>query len=192
MLEVDPYGWENYRSAESDLEVCATILQNMVKEAWALSFTSTDALCKHLGVEGVILNELGLVTKIKPDGTTKHHLVWDLRRSGVNRLIPPGERIVLPRVQDLIEDAFELHRAATAGERLFLFGTDVPDAFHQVPPEPIGPEVYGHGRRGHVLRLPGLGLWLRQCPHSLGQVFSLAWALHCRRRASHCEITDLC
>jgi hypothetical protein len=32
MLEVDPYGWENYRSAESDLEVCAAILRRWSKK----------------------------------------------------------------------------------------------------------------------------------------------------------------
>ena len=95
--------------------------------------TPTDTLSQHLGVTGIILNKLGLVTKIKPGGSVKHRLVWDLRRSGVNALIRPGERILLPRVHDLVEDALELHRTAMACGRVFLFGTVVPDAIYHIP-----------------------------------------------------------
>ena len=59
--------------------VCASILENMVSKEWALSFTSTDALARNMGVDGIILNKCGLVSKVKPDGTKKHRLVWDLR-----------------------------------------------------------------------------------------------------------------
>ena len=76
-LEVDPHGWKNYRSAESDPEVCSSLLKKMVDRGWALSFPSTDALTQHLGVDGIILNKLGLISKVKPDGTIKHRLVCE-------------------------------------------------------------------------------------------------------------------
>ena len=52
------------------------------------------------------MNRLALISKLKPDGTLKHRLVWDLRRSGVNMAI------------------------------FCLMGTDVTEAFHQVPLHP--------------------------------------------------------
>ena len=55
-----------------------------------------------------VLNRLGLITTLRGDGTTKHRLVWDLRRSGVDSLVRQGERFVLPRVSDVIEDLAEL------------------------------------------------------------------------------------
>ncbi|MFM7985557.1 MAG: hypothetical protein ACKPKO_40215 [Candidatus Fonsibacter sp.] len=74
-----------------------------------------------------------MISKSKPDGTVKHRLVWDLRRSGVNSLIRLGERIVLPRVQDLIDGVFDLFRHATADDGILFFGTDVLDACHHIP-----------------------------------------------------------
>ena len=40
------------------------------------------------------MNRLALISKTKPDGSWKHRLVWDLRRSGVNMAILQGERVV--------------------------------------------------------------------------------------------------
>ena len=74
-LEVDTCRWENYRSVERDPLVCSTMLAKMVSNKLALSFSSTDAFSKHLGFVGIILNKLGLCSKIKPDGTMKHRLV---------------------------------------------------------------------------------------------------------------------
>ena len=67
------------------------------------------------------------------DGTTKHRLVWDLPRSGVNTLVRQGDRIILPRVSDVLEDRAELQVGLTPTEELYVFGTDVSDAFHQIP-----------------------------------------------------------
>ena len=107
---MDPSGWENYRSIEDDPEVCVDILVKTVNNGWALSFPSSEALSAHLGTNELILNKLGLVSKIKPDGSIKHRMVWDLRRSEVNSLVRQWERIVLPRLLDLIEDVLPLHK----------------------------------------------------------------------------------
>ena len=41
-----------------------------------------------------------------------------------------------PRVIDVLDDLTDLHWQLAPGERLYLFGTDVSDAFHQVPLHP--------------------------------------------------------
>ena len=81
------------------------------------------------------LNKLALISKVKPDGSTKHRLVWDLLRSNVNAQVRQGERVVLPRLMDVINDAVDLASYSTE-PNLVLLGTDTSDAFHQVPLNP--------------------------------------------------------
>ena len=42
-----------------------------------MSFPSSESLSTHLGTDELILNKLDLVSKAKPDGSTKHRIVWD-------------------------------------------------------------------------------------------------------------------
>eukprot|EP00969_Alexandrium_andersonii_P252202 11147084-Alexandrium_andersonii.AAC.1 len=65
-----------------------------------------------------------------PDSTTKRRIVWGLRRSLVNGLARQGERIVLPRISDVVSDAIYLLRAHGADQVSFL-GMGVANAFHQ-------------------------------------------------------------
>ena len=78
----------------------------------------------------MVLNKLALPSKTKSDGSVKHRLVWDFRR-GVNLAVMQGERIVLPRLSDVVADLREL--VSTSRDEAFLLGTDVSEAFHQVP-----------------------------------------------------------
>ena len=102
----------------------------MVEQDWADSYSQWDDVTQALG-EGVVLNKLALVSKTKSDGSVKHRLVWDLRRSGANLAVKQGERIVLPRLSDVVADLREL--ATTSMDEAFLLGTDVSEAFRQVP-----------------------------------------------------------
>ena len=47
---------------------------------------STSALGTHPG--GVTLNELGLPSKEKPDGSIKCRIIWDLLRSAKENVLP--------------------------------------------------------------------------------------------------------
>ena len=125
--------WENYRSADDEVDTSRDILDKMVQNGWSYKYTSLEAAARALGVKGLVLNKLGLITKTKPDGTVKHRLVWDLRRSGVNAITLQGERVVLPRILDLVNSIAELAGALGPGETISLLGTDIADAFHQVP-----------------------------------------------------------
>ena len=125
--------WENYRSADQDAEISKDILDKMVDKGWSFRYSSLEEAAHALGVEGLVLNKLGLISKIKADGTLKHRLVWDLLRSGVNAITLQGERVVLPRILDLVNSIAELATALGVGETISLLGTDIADAFHQVP-----------------------------------------------------------
>ena len=137
-ISADPTGWENYRSAEDDLPTCAALLDHMVQSGWAVRCRTHEHLLRELGVSSAPLNRLGLISKTRPDGTVKHRLIWDLRRSEVNSLVRQGERIVLPRLLDAVSDALDLSLVHGTAEVRFL-GTDITDAFHLIP---IAPEEY--------------------------------------------------
>ena len=110
--------WENCQSAEDAPDVCTTILDRMVQQRWAWFFRDQAEAMHHLYTTHIVLNRLVLITKARGDGTTKHRLVWDLLRSGVNALVRQGERIVLPRVSDVIDDLAELQVGLSPSEEL--------------------------------------------------------------------------
>eukprot|EP00969_Alexandrium_andersonii_P249409 11022475-Alexandrium_andersonii.AAC.1 len=103
----------------------------MVERGWAEVFDSPDELSGALGAAKFPIDRLALISKMKPDGTWKHRIIWDLRRSRVNALVRQGERIAPPRLLDVVQDALELLEAF--GDDVTFLGTDVSDAFHQVP-----------------------------------------------------------
>ena len=126
-------GWANYVSAECEPEISGDILRKMVAAGWATRHSTKASLVSELGAPDFVLNKLALISRMRSDGTMKHRLIWDLLRSGVNELIAPGERIILPRLNDLVDDVLDLQRACAPHEHVVLFGTDIADAFHQVP-----------------------------------------------------------
>ena len=98
-------------------------------------FPSESEARKALG-EPLVFTKLGLITKARPDNTFKRRIIWDFRVSDVNRAIEVAERVVLPRLEDVIADARELWAGVGRGERVLLLVLDISDAFHQVPLHP--------------------------------------------------------
>jgi len=135
-LNSDWAGWTNYVSAETEPETVTTILDGMVDAGWADRFATLEAAKRALGCQDLVCNRLALISKLRLDKTTKHRLVWDFRRSGVNRFVRQGERIVLPTLSHIVEDIRAL--VALAPEAEFTAGlcADVEDAFHQIPLAP--------------------------------------------------------
>ena len=138
-LVSDLRDWSNYRSAEEDPEVALGLLRRMVERGWASAYSSLEAVHEALGSQDLVCNRLALITKVKPDGSLKHRLVWDLLRSGVNSVVNQGERVVLPRLYDLVKDVRALAaprggaQADDASVCSVLLGIDIEDAFHQIP-----------------------------------------------------------
>ena len=93
-----------------------------------------EQLTSYLEVDSVVLSKLALITKVRGDGTLSHRLIWDLLRSEVNSKVELTERIVLPRVQDVVEDSLDILRAAQ--HPLEFMVMDVADAFHNIPIRP--------------------------------------------------------
>ena len=90
-------------------------------------------MCQDLGTGEIPLNKLGLVSKERSDGTFKHRLIWDLKRSGVNDFVNQGQQIVLPRLSDVVSDGLELLALCEHGDEVELCIIDFQDAFHSIP-----------------------------------------------------------
>ena len=74
----------------------------------------------------VILNKLGVIVKNRLGKS----IIWDLRESAFNLKCDQSERIVLPRLLDLVHSCLKLMRE---GKRPILAAADIEDAFHNVP-----------------------------------------------------------
>ena len=163
----DVVSWENFSTAEEDPEACEEILDTMVKKRWSIVFEEPSEAEAFLGVSGLVLNRLGLIQKVKPDGTVKYRIVWDLRRSGVSLVILQGERVVLPRIADIADSIREMGGSDMQSQDVHMLGTDISDAFHQVPlDEELAIHSSGPPRQNTHLR--GVRIWLGQRPHRVG------------------------
>ena len=79
----------------------------------------------------LVLSKMGCLVSEK-DGRVKIRLIHDLRRSLVNSQVIVEERLVLPRLSDLIRDVLDLLDLLEKGESVELFGGDFKDAFKQL------------------------------------------------------------
>jgi hypothetical protein len=93
---------------------------------------------------------VAVLVKEAKDGTLKVRLIHDLRRSGVNARIKVRERLVLPRIADLVEAILDALERGGPGTEMELFAGDFRDAFKQLR---VGP------RERKYLTGRGLGGW---------------------------------
>ena len=121
-------GWENWPSAVEEAED----LEKLVKEAEAKGFCTVtwDAREADRCLGGPpVLNRLGVVVKMQGD-KKKSRIVWDMRESGVNTRCNPAERILLPRLLDVVHDTLNILR--NGGSPSYA-AVDIQDAFHNIP-----------------------------------------------------------
>ena len=123
----DSENWSNWPSAEEEDEV-----HRLVREAegkgFCEVFKARSEVRELLGAEP-ILNKLGVVVKYK-EGVKKARIIWDLRESLVNKACDPAERVILPRLLDVVTSCISMMRE---GLRPTLAVADIRDAFHNVP-----------------------------------------------------------
>ena len=95
--------------------------------------SSYKAASKQLGDEPV-LNKLGVLVKNKRDAqgreVKKARVIWDLKESSVNKACNQGERIILPRLLDVVASLLAAYKR---GRSPYLAGVDVRDAFMNIP-----------------------------------------------------------
>ena len=83
---------------EGDLLMAKIEVERVVKRKFA-SRTSGKSAQRRFKKRA---SKMAIIVKIKDDGSKKHRLIVDLKRSGKNALAYMAERVVLPRLQDAV------------------------------------------------------------------------------------------
>ena len=123
-------GLLNYKSVqeqpiEAKIEIERNIRKGFVKR---LSWDETEKMFK----KGTC-SRMALLLKEKPDGTTKRRIILDMRRSGGNSRARVEERIVLPRLSDVVSMVKNLKsREAEFHEQLVTAGINRDRASREV------------------------------------------------------------
>ena len=131
---VDEEPSSNYKSVEEAVELSGAEVDRLIEKGYAVKYESWQDVIEALGE--VLVSKLACIVKTREDGTLKVRNVLDLRRSGYNDGVQLRERIVLPRVKDLVEDVCDLKRCAGNSEECYGMVADFEDAFHTLQVDP--------------------------------------------------------
>ncbi len=107
LAEFEAAGWLRRHSDRHDLEACVG--------------------------SGATVSKFVVVSKRRPDGTTKYRLILDLKASGISARTRKTHRVVLPRVADVVRDSLRALSELSEGEDAELFVVDFRNAFWHIP-----------------------------------------------------------
>ena len=125
-------GWSNYSSAEEENEELQQLIEDYVNRGFCHLASSVEQAAAELGRQP-ILNKLGVLVKEKVDAgkaTRKARIIWDLKRSGANLTCHQGERVLLPRLLDLVAGILAGYRR---DQECWVAAVDIRDAFMNIP-----------------------------------------------------------
>ncbi len=92
-------GMLNYKSVTEQPDQAKIEIERNIEKGFVVRMTWEEA-SRRFGAG--TCSKLALILKEKPDGTTKRRLILDMRRSGGNDRAVIPERIVLPRLADIV------------------------------------------------------------------------------------------
>ena len=130
-------GWTNYKSAEQENSELQQLVADYVSRGFCHIVPDLETAKKELGRDPIV-NRLGVLVKEKVDAgriTKKARIIWDLRRSGANLSCHQGERVLLPRLLDLVAGILDGYRK---GAQCWLTAIDIREPLH---------ECTGYGRQ---------------------------------------------
>eukprot|EP00435_Cladocopium_sp_Y103_P043740 s1013_g12.t1 len=102
----DQVGLANYSSMYENEEAAAGEIERLVDRGFAILLPKQEAIGKF---QFGTVSKMALISKMKESGM-KHRVIIDLRRSGGNARCVVPERIILPRIQDVIKGVQNLWR----------------------------------------------------------------------------------
>ena len=119
---------ENYKSFQDAGEPAEEELERIAQLGYATWEPDWTAVTASVGA-GAALTKLGCIQKEKPDGSIKTRLIVDMRRSGINGKMTIRQRVVLPRVTEVVTSWQQL-AAMYRGQPLTMAVIDFKDAFY--------------------------------------------------------------
>ncbi|CAK0809933.1 unnamed protein product, partial [Prorocentrum cordatum] len=126
---VEPGG--NYASVEENEGAVREEIRRLAGKGFVTRYSSWEALLARF--PDVIVSKMAAVVKARPDGSQKVRLIIDMLRSRVNEHVKMSERIVLPRLLDVLKDLMSLMEAPSARDvGVDMMVLDWEDAFHSV------------------------------------------------------------
>ena len=130
-LHAKVWGNANYASYDEHKVQADELFHKEVQKGYVQWAASRDELEREVGT--LHLAKIGVIVK-----GAKMRLIHDLRRNGTNARVTFQERLVLPRLKDLVAGIMDLFQAKHQGEGMDLLTLDFRDAFkqlHVVPTE---------------------------------------------------------
>jgi len=116
-----------YASVEADDEAHEEI-NKFAENGWLKSFDKFEDVVAFLG-ERPVLSKFGLVIRIRA-GKRKARIILDSKSSGVSDTSAKSERIILPKLLDVVYDILNL---LATGQEIELFVIDFSNAFWLLP-----------------------------------------------------------
>ena len=124
-LHAKVWGTENYASYTEHRAQADEVLQNEIAKGYVQWTANRQEIENDVGT--VDLAKIAVVVKGE-----KVRLIHDMRRNGTNSKVTFEERIVLPRVKDIIEGVMELLERKNNNEGVEFLTLDFRDAFKQL------------------------------------------------------------
>ena len=104
----------NYKSAEENHAAFAGEVDRLIKAGYITKFNNYEDLKRHFGE--VSISKVAAIIKNRDDGIQKVRIIIDMLRSKVDAFVKLSERIVLPRLMDIVSDILALVEAASWAE----------------------------------------------------------------------------
>ena len=129
----------NYASVDDHKQLVREEIDRLRRAGFVTVYPSWAAVREKFG--NVVVSKMAALVKEREDGTKKLRLIIDMRRSHVNAHARVHERIVLPRITDMINDALALQSLTESDEELDMTVLDWADAFHSMG---VAPAEFPH------------------------------------------------
>ena len=123
----------NYKSAEENRQAFSKEVERLITAGFVTKYATYEDLKRQFN--DVIISKVAALIKDRDDGTQKVRIIIDMLRSRVNAFVRLSERIVLPRLMDIVTDLLALTdeaywAAGQDGETIDIMVADFQDAFH--------------------------------------------------------------
>jgi uncharacterized protein YaaR (DUF327 family) len=123
---------KNYASVAEHSGAVQAELDRLTRCKFMTKVDSWRDLMKQFS--NVVVNKMACIVKLKDDGSVKLRLITDMLRSEVNKFVKLSERIVLPRLCDVVEATLRVLEACVGkpGWEAEMMVSDFSDAFHSM------------------------------------------------------------